>query len=118
MLWVLPMLGWLRRLIGAKDTREIEERLDELDKSMRSLQEDWTDVYGKFRVLQMRVAKQVQRLDANSSPEEAPEQSVSPEGAPGPGLTLSPHQRGEQKQIMDRRHARVCGGEWGGAPRG
>src|SRR5260370_38908459 len=94
------MVGWLRRLIGAKDTREIEERLDELDKSMRSLQEDWTDVYGKFRVLQMRVAKQVQRLDANSSPEEAPEQSARPEAAPRPGLPLSPQQRGGPTQLL------------------
>src|SRR5258708_28737666 len=105
------MVGWLRRRIGAKDSSEIDERHDDLDKSMRSLQEDWTDVYGKFRVLQMRVAKQVQRLDANSSPEEAPEQSVSPEGAPGPGLTLSPHQREVQKQIMARRQRAVSGGE-------
>src|SRR5258708_15775070 len=105
------MLGWLRRLIGAKDTREIEERLDQLEKSMRGLEEDWTDVYGKFRVLQMRVAKQVQRLDANSSPAEALEQRVSPEGAPGPGLTLSPHHREVQTQIMARRQRAASGGE-------
>src|SRR5260370_39763932 len=107
------MLGWLRRLIGAKDTREIEERLDELEKSMRGLEEDWTDVYGKFRVLQMRVAKQVQRLGANSSPEES--EGVDSGGhvpgvREGGGVALAPHQREAQQQIMARRQrAASCG---------
>src|SRR5260370_17420806 len=108
------MLGWLRRLIGAKDTREIEERLDQVEKSMRGLEEDWTDVYGKFRVLQMRVAKQVQRLDANSSPEES--DGVNPGAqvpgvSEGAGLTLSPHHREVQKQIMARRQPAASGGD-------
>src|SRR5260370_42534741 len=100
------MLGWLRRLIGAKDTREIEERLDELEKSMRGLEEDWTDVYGKFRVLQMRVAKQVQRLDADSSPEEGEgvdSGAQVPGGREGAGVTLTPHQREAQTHDMAAR---------------
>src|SRR5260370_41934690 len=106
------MFGWVRRLIGGKDTREIEERLDEMEKIMRGLEEDWTDVYGKFRVLQMRVAKQGQRLDANSSPEESEgvdSGAQVPGVREGAGLTLSPHQREVRKQIMARQQRAASG---------
>jgi len=38
---------------------------------MRRLEEEWTEVYGKFRTMQLRVAKTAQRLEENSSHEEA-----------------------------------------------
>ncbi len=80
------------------------ERLERIEKGMRRLQEDWTEVYHKFRVLQMRVAKQVQRLDTNSSQEE-------PQKAEGDGVTLgtgtasslSPRMQRIQNEILERR---------------
>jgi len=76
-------------------------RLERLEIAMRRLEEDWTEVYGKFRTLQMRVAKQVQRA------EQAPE-VVPPEGQAGEGETatsLSPRARLIQEQILARRRA-------------
>lgn len=96
-----------KALFPAKDTEDTGARLERLEINMRRLQEEWTDVYGKFRVLQMRVAKQVQRLDANSS-EEEPQRAES-DGAEAPGeqqgqlLSLTPGQRRLQAQILARR---------------
>ena len=105
--------GILKRLFQSEDTSELHARLDAIEKRMRSVEEDWTEVYNKFRTLQMRVAKQVQRLDANSSQEE-------PQGAEGddsvdvttPTISsLSPRQQKLQREIMLRRRAATPGGE-------
>jgi DNA anti-recombination protein RmuC len=105
--------GILKRLFQSEDTSELHARLDAIEKRMRSVEEDWTEVYNKFRTLQMRVAKQVQRLDANSSQEE-------PQGAEGdengdvttPTISsLSPRQQKLQREIMARRRAAAPGGE-------
>jgi uncharacterized protein (UPF0335 family) len=81
----------------------IEERLERVEKAMRRLQEEWTEVYHKFRVLQMRVAKQVQRLDANSSQQ----QQEEPQGAGSDGAarasSLSPRLQRIQNEILERR---------------
>ena len=70
------------------------------------MEEDWTEVYGKFRTLQMRVAKQVQRLDEDSSSEE-PQPAGSDGHEVSPKTTalssLSPRQRQIQQQILLRR---------------
>jgi hypothetical protein len=84
------------------------ERFERVEKAMRRLEEEWSDVYHKFRVLQMRVAKQVQRLDANSSREE-------PQGAEGDGVkgaqpaasSLSPRMQRIQNEILERRRRGV-----------
>jgi DNA anti-recombination protein RmuC len=98
-------MHFLRRLFESQDTAEIHERLEKLEKTIRNLEVEWTEVYNKFRTLQMRVAKQVQRLDANSSQEE-------PQGAEGEEInqpsglglsSLSPRQRQIQREIMARR---------------
>ena len=83
------------------EPEDTTERLERLEKRMRTVEEDWTEVYGKFRTLQMRVAKQVQRA------EQAP---VTPEGQAGEGessapSTLSPRARLIQEQILARRRA-------------
>ena len=81
------------------------ERLERLEKGMRRLEEEWTEVYHKFRVLQMRVAKQVQRLDKNSSQEEP--QKAEGDGAAlvgtGTASSLSPRMQRIQEQILERR---------------
>lgn len=83
-----------------QDTRDLEERIRDLEKSFRRLEEEWTEVYHKFRTLQMRVAKQVQRLDKESEDGHADEaEETVPSGADG----LTPHQRTIQQQILERR---------------
>ena len=90
-------------LFGTKDTPETGERLDDLEKQFRRLQEEWTDVYAKFRTMQMRVAKQVQRQ--NESPEGEP-QAGGEEGVgavPSTTSSLSPRLQKIQDQILERR---------------
>ena len=67
---------------------------------MRRLEEEWTDVYSKFRVMQMRVAKQVQRLDESSQEEPQGEES---DGTLPTGISLSPRLAKIQQQILARR---------------
>jgi len=81
----------------------MERRLDAMERSIRHVEEDWTEVYNKFRTLQMRVAKQVQRLDANSSQEE-PQGARSDGGGPvSASSSLSPRMQRIQEQILERR---------------
>jgi predicted nuclease with TOPRIM domain len=92
-------LSWFR---SKKPPEDVEERLERLEKTVRNLETDWTDVYGKFRRLQMRVAKQVQRLEADEdqTPERGdtlPVESVPENGA------LSPAQLRAQAQVNARR---------------
>ncbi len=94
-------MRWFKRVFERKDTTELLDRVDELARQFRRLEEEWTDVYSKFRVMQMRVAKQVQRLDESSS-EETPREESDAQIAPG--LTLSPRLAKIQQQILARRN--------------
>src|SRR5258707_13364500 len=93
---------FLRAIVGTEDTTELQESVEELHKKFKRLEEEWTEVYHKFRTLQMRVAKQVQRLDANSSQEE-PQGVGSEENLPEQFSSLSPRAREVQRQILARR---------------
>src|SRR5258707_13407135 len=99
-------MSFFARIFGLEDAEETREKVEELRIKMRRLDEEWTDVYNKFRVLQMRVAKQVQRLDEHSSQEE-PQGAGSDRnnGVPdSPTFSLlSPHQQKLQREIMSRR---------------
>jgi len=90
-----------RRLFTPKDTRGTDEKLKDLEDRVRRVEEEWTEVYGKFRTLQMRVAKQVQRLDESSQEEPQREESA---GQVAPGSTLSPRLAKIQQQILERRN--------------
>ncbi len=100
-------MSFFARIFGLQDAEETREKVEELRVQMRRLDEEWTDVYSKFRAMQMRVAKQVQRLDEHSSQEE-------PQGAESDGNNgvpdsptfslLSPHQQKLQREIMARRN--------------
>src|SRR6266851_10030453 len=83
----------------------MQERLDDFERRIRYVEQDWTEVYNKFRTLQMRVAKQVQRLDKNSSQEEP--QKAEGDGAAlvgtGTASSLSPRMQRIQEQILERR---------------
>ncbi len=89
---------------SAPEPLETPARLEKLEHDMRRLQEEWTEVYHKFRTLQLRVSKQVQRLDANSSTQEEP-QGAESDGAKGTptASSLSPRLQRIQNEIMERR---------------
>src|SRR5258707_3439528 len=105
-------MSFFARIFGLEDAEEPLDKDEELRLKMRRLDEEWTDVYNKFRVMQMRVAKQVQRLDEHSSQEE-------PQGAESGGngvlqdsttfSLLSPQHQKLQREIMARRNRK--GGE-------
>src|SRR5260370_16965726 len=81
-------MNWFKALFGTNDTPETSERLDILETKFRRLQEEWSDVYGKFRTMQMRVAKQIER--ANESPNGEPQAGGGEEAISSPGSTSSP----------------------------
>jgi len=93
-----------RRLFTPKDTRETDEKLRELEDRVRRVEEEWTEVYGKFRTLQMRVAKQVQRLPDSS--EEEPQRAEGDASATS-ATSLSPRLQRIQEQILARRGNRT-----------
>ncbi len=95
-------MSFFARIFGLEDAEDIRAKVEDLRIEMRRLQEEWTDVYNKFRVMQMRVAKQVQRLDANSSTEE-PQRAGSDGNGPPSFSSLSPRAQELQKQILERR---------------
>src|SRR5260370_374430 len=66
----MSLRSLLQRLFESEDTTNLRERVEAIEIGWRRLQEEWTEVYNKFRTLQLRVAKQVQRLDKDSSQEE------------------------------------------------
>ncbi len=108
-------MGFFRRLFESEDTSELRQSVEELQKRLRNIEEEWTETYNRFRTLQMRVAKQVQRLDANSSQEE-PQGADSVDASDSNGLaagsTLSPRQAKLQREIMARRNKQFAqGGE-------
>ena len=91
------IFSWFK---SAKPVEDTTERLERLEKGMRRLEEEWTEVYHKFRVLQMRVAKQVQRLDKNSSQEEP---QAEGDGVVRTASSLSPRMQKIQEEILERR---------------
>ena len=77
---------------------------------MRRLEEEWTEVYHKFRTLQLRISKQVQRLDKVSSTEEPQRAGSDGNEVPPSGplfSSLSPRAQELQKQILERRRRGV-----------
>ncbi len=93
---------------------KLELRLEKLEHDMRRFDEEWSEVYHKFRTLQLRVSKQVQRLDKVSSTEE-PQRAGSDGNETPPGgplfSSLSPRAQELQKQILARRARGQTGGE-------
>jgi predicted transcriptional regulator len=100
--------------ISTEDTKDLKERVRELEKSFRRLEEEWTEVYHKFRTLQMRVAKQVQRLDQapeGEDPQAAVSVTTSENEVGGLARTLTPRARQIQQQILERRNRLQKGAE-------
>jgi hypothetical protein len=101
----------LQHLFPSGDTTPLRDRIDGLEVAMRRLEEEWTEVYGKFRTMQLRIAKQVQRLDADSSQHEEPQGAEGGESGSAPLSNLSPRAREVQRQILARRARGQNGGE-------
>jgi hypothetical protein len=96
-------MSLFRRLFSRKDPVDTPERLELLEKQMRRLEEEWTDVYAKFRVMQMRVAKQVQRLPESSEEEPQAGERTSDGEVGRLTSSLSPRLQKIQNDILARR---------------
>ncbi len=95
---------------------DLEETVERLEKTLKNLEIEWSETYDKFRLLNMRVAKRVQRLDKDSSQEEpqgAGEEDTSGSSEAGRMFSsLSPRAREIQKKILERRaRGQTNGGE-------
>jgi len=93
-------MSLFRRLFPRKEQEDTQERLERLEIEWRRMQEEWTDVYAKFRVMHMRVAKQVQKLPESS--EEEPQREERDNGIQA-GSSLSPRLQKIQQEILARR---------------
>jgi|SRR5882672_8011430 len=90
-----------------KEPEDTTERLERLEKAIKRLEEDWSEVYGKFRTMQMRVAKQVQRAEQASAEQAEAERAEEVATGGVGGMTasnLSPRARTIQQQILERRN--------------
>jgi hypothetical protein len=87
-----------------KPPEDQTERLERLEKALRNIEMEWTDVYGKFRRLQMRVAKQVQRLEEAPETETTQREEGDSEPVVGAQGSLSERHRKLQEQILLRRN--------------
>jgi hypothetical protein len=93
--------GIWKRLFGEKPPEDWTETFETLERRIRRLEEEWTDVYHKFRQLHMRVAKQVQRLDQAPETETTQREEGDP---PENGASLSERHKKLQDQILARRN--------------
>jgi hypothetical protein len=111
----MSLRSLLQRLFEPDDAADLRERVEKIEKAMRDLDVQWTDVYDKFRNLHMRVARRVKVIEEASSQEEpqgagGEEQDVLLQGQSGMFTSLSPRQAEAQRQILARR--RKGGEKW------
>jgi hypothetical protein len=95
-----------------KAPEDTAERLARLELAMKRLQEDWTETYGKFRTLQMRVAKQAQRAEELVQQHEDAQPGGGEEAPTPRSSSLTPRQQKLQDEILQRRaRLTASGGE-------
>jgi len=84
--------------------KELEERLENVERGFKKLSLEWEDAYDKLRVIVQRVVKRAQIVE--KAQEEAEEQEPDTPMLPG----LTPTQMERQRSILARR-SRVTGRE-------
>jgi hypothetical protein len=97
---------WLFK--SKKTEKDWTETLERMQRDIRRLEEEWTDVYHKFRQLHMRVAKQVQRLD--QAPETETAQRAEGDAIAPASTSLSARQQELNARILARRQRGGNGG--------
>lgn len=90
----------------SKDSRkssDLEERLEKAERTLRSLDLEFSTLYGKVRAALGRIDKRASIIEAQQEPEGADgEESAAPLPAPE-GVYLSPAQARLNEQILRRR---------------
>jgi hypothetical protein len=100
-------LSVLKRIFASKTDASLEARVALLEKRWEEVDLEWSEWFGKFRLLYQRISKRAKVVEAA---EEA-EGVVQPDGNPvGPAIPgLSPSQQRLQQQIISRRSALTRG---------
>jgi len=78
--------------------KELQERLETVERGFKKVQLEWEDSYDRFRTIVQRIAKRAQTAEKLADEAEAEE---TPDVPDIPGLT--PQQREKQMQILSRR---------------
>jgi len=77
------MFSLFKKAETTKDTSvtrlELEEFEERITKAMRNLRLDWEETYDKFRILNMRVSKRVQREEELRAAEATTTEGENPE---------------------------------------
>lgn len=92
-------LMFFRLLNDIKKMRNVEDRLEALERSMKSLDMEWSETYDKMRVMMMKIAKRAERLE-HEQPDSAP---ASPESGEAT-TSLSGRQHEINQRILARRN--------------
>ena len=88
--------------------RELVERVDEIENSMKSIDLEWSSVYDKFRSIVARMAKRQEREGPQAPEPDAESQEASGGAGTQPdasflGAGLTAHQKAIQQKILKRR---------------
>src|SRR6266851_5878792 len=86
------------RFKAARKLKEMEERLENVERGFKKIALEWEDSYDRFRAVVQRIVKRaeaVEKLTAEAEGEAEPDASLPP--------GLSPSQREKQQQILARR---------------
>ncbi len=86
------------RFKAARKLKEMEERLESVERGFKKIALEWEDSYDRFRAIVQRIAK---RAQAAEKLEAETEENSEPDIPQIPGL--SPQQREKQMQILARR---------------
>ncbi len=86
------------RFKAARKLKEMDERLENVERGFKKIALEWEDSYDRFRAIVQRITKRaeaVEKLTAEAQEETEPDTPLPP------GLTAS--QREKQMQILARR---------------
>jgi hypothetical protein len=84
-------------IFGSKADKDMVDRLETLERTVKGLRLEWEDAYDKMRTLTARFVKRAQRIEQHE--EEEQQESGSPTGSPTVARTLDPI----SQRILDRR---------------
>ncbi len=91
-----------------KRHRDLQERLEKLERDFKALQLEWENSYDKLRSMMGRIAKRAEKLhdeaeaDGRLAPRSEAQRAVG-DGRTSTHTLLNEHQRDVQQQILRRR---------------
>lgn len=89
------------------ELRELQRRVDDLERNMKALDLDWSSTYDKFRSILARMAKRAERASQEEALPTAgfQEESTAPGDSSSLPQLLTPRQMAAQAKILARRRS-------------